>query len=611
MHDAIISNVKRHRIALLLLGALAIVFGVYVFSAKQARQIFHEAGQQQLQIIALDLESVLERFESLPFAVAHLPEIAHVLSQPDDASSVLHLNMVFSAIQKQARVAAIYLMDKNGDTLAASNWDQPPLTNFVGNNYRFRPYFTEAIRGRGGRFYGIGSSSGTPGYFITQPVYADNLERIHSKPIGVVTVKVDLREFEHNWRSSDEPLALADHNNVIFLSNREQWRYHSMSSLMPESVAEIEATRQYVGQTILPLNSVKGSGEYKSNVSHPVGRLGWKLMLFPSEKRVIRSASLSALTATLLLIIAAMTYLALHQRRKHQEERNLSRKALQRAADELDRQIAVRTQDLVDANQNLEARYAKLQDTEKMLRSTQNELVQAGKLAMLGQMAAGVTHELNQPLAAIRAFADNAVKFIRQERYTDAASNLEHIARASSRMGTIISQLKGFARKSHNTVTPVDVASLIHASVFLLQNDFDRHQVRLDMTTDAQLHIMGDAIRIEQVLINLLRNALDAVRENAPASRCVTVTLQQDETEAVIRIRDSGPGIPEDVAAHLFEPFFTTKPSGEGLGLGLAISSSIVQAMNGRLTGHNHPQGGAEFILRLPLAIKKEYQETY
>lgn len=611
MYDAITSNLKRHRIALLLAGAVAIIAGVYAFSANQARHIFHNAGQQQLQIIALDLESVLERYESLPYTVAHLPDISRVLAQPDDAASVHHLNLVLSAIQQQAKVAAIYLMDKNGLTLAASNWDQPPLTNFVGHNYQFRPYFKEAIQGHPGRFYGIGSSSGAPGYFITRPVFKDSLARVQGAPIGVVTVKIDLIEFENNWRSSDEPLALADRNNVIFLSNREQWRYHSMSSLLQESASEIKATRQYDGKTILPLAHVASSSEYRNHVAYPVGRLGWKLMLFPSEKRVIRSASLAALTATLLLIIASLTYMALHQRRSRLEERNLSRKALQRAADELDRKIALRTQDLVDANQNLEARYTKLQDTEKMLRLTQNELVQAGKLAMLGQMAAGVTHELNQPLAAIRAFADNAVKFIEQAQYAEAAANLAHIARASSRMGTIITQLKGFARKSHNTVAAFDVASLIHASVLLLHSEFERYQVTLELAIDQSLEIMGDAIRTEQVIINLLRNALDAARTNEAARRHVTVTLEQDNRTAVIRIHDSGQGIAENVASHLFEPFFTTKPSGEGLGLGLAISSSIVQAMNGELTGHNHPQGGAEFVLRLPLAPLKEDSETH
>jgi two-component system, NtrC family, C4-dicarboxylate transport sensor histidine kinase DctB len=236
-----------------------------------------------------------------------------------------------------------------------------------------------------------------------------------------------------------------------------------------------------------------------------------------------------------------------------------------------------------------------------VLRSTQDELVQAGKLAMLGQMAAGVTHELNQPLAAIRAFADNARTFLERGQGEQASANLGHIADASARMGAIIGQLKGFARNSRS-VSTVDLGQSLLASAFLLRSEFDRLGARLDIPDGAAvpaLLVTGDAVRIEQVLINLLRNALDAV-EGAD-TREVLVTLAREGGSAVVRIADSGTGIAGDVASHLFEPFFTTKPSGKGLGLGLAISSSIVQAMNGALTGRNRANGGAEFELRLPL----------
>jgi len=247
----------------------------------------------------------------------------------------------------------------------------------------------------------------------------------------------------------------------------------------------------------------------------------------------------------------------------------------------------------------------KLEEAERLLRSTQNELVQAGKLAMLGQMAAGVTHELNQPLAAIRAFADNAITFLARGQTVPAEENLAHISAASARMGTIIGQLKGFARKSHGTVSSVDLAQSIDVSAALLQNEFRRHEVTLEIAVHDPVQIVGDAVRTEQVLINLMRNALDAV-EHADIRR-VTVQLTREGDEAVIRIHDSGPGIPQQVVPHLFEPFFTTKASGKGLGLGLAISSSIVQAMNGRLAAHNHVDGGAEFVVRLPISIEPQH----
>ncbi|HEY1148174.1 MAG TPA: ATP-binding protein, partial [Pseudoduganella sp.] len=298
------------------------------------------------------------------------------------------------------------------------------------------------------------------------------------------------------------------------------------------------------------------------------------------------------LATALLLVCGFVSYWALHQRRRRMEEKVAS-------ARELESRIAERTHQLRETNQNLEYKYTKLQQTEKMLRSTQNELVQAGKLAMLGQMAAGMTHELNQPLAAIRAFADNARTFLARGQSEQAAGNLSHISDAAARMGAIISQLKGFARKDE-TITQVDLARAARASAFLLESDFRHRDVALEINTgEEQVLVAGDTVRIEQVLINLIRNALDAV-EGSPTRR-VCVSLDRAEGQGIVRIRDTGPGISDDVAAHLFEPFFTTKPTGKGLGLGLAISSSIVQAMNGQLTARNREDGGAEFEVRFPL----------
>ena len=570
----------------------------YFFAAYKTRNDIRDAGARQLQIMALDLETVLEKFETLPFAVAFHPDVAQALAEPGDSAVIGRLNLTLQRIQRQAKVGAIYLMDRSGKTLASSNWNEP--LNYVGKNYGFRPYYRQALGGRTGRFYGIGSTTNEPGYFIGQPVYPGGVPREGIEPIGVMAVKIVLSEFEETWRRSEEPIALADRSGVVFLSNRAEWRYRSMGPLDEATRKELAATFQYAGLVIAPIAALPqqqraGFGEH---VGQPIARLGWQLMLFPAPGRITRVATLWSLASALLLAIAAVSIWAIYQRRRRMEERQASRHALQKAAEELDRKIAQRTQQLQLANQSLETKYAKLKETEHLLRSTHSELVQAGKLAMLGQMAAGVTHELNQPLAAIRAFADNALTFLARGQSDKAGENLAHISAASARMGAIIGQLKGFARKSHESVATVDLAQSIQASAFLLQSEFRRHDVALEVEVQEPVRVMGDAGRTEQVLINLLRNALDAV--SAAPEKVVAVTLRRDGDAAILSIRDSGAGIPEHVAQHLFAPFFTTKPSGEGLGLGLAISSSIVQAMNGQLTAHNHSAGGAEFVLRLP-----------
>jgi two-component system C4-dicarboxylate transport sensor histidine kinase DctB len=409
-----------------------------------------------------------------------------------------------------------------------------------------------------------------------------------------MAVKIDLTEFEHTWRSSEDPITLVDSSGVVFLSNRPDWKYHSLYPLNGAVQQDLTGTHQYADRPITPVSSLpkRQSAEFGQHVTRSVGRLGWQLMLFPSQARIARIAMLWTMAALLLLAIAGISLWALYQRRRRLEERLVS-------AEYLDRTIAQRTQELMVANQTLAAKYAKLQETEHLLRSTQNKLIQAGKLAMLGQMAAGIAHELNQPLAAIRAFADNAMTFLTRGQGDKASENLAHISNASARMGKIVGQLNGFSRKSHEAVAAIDLPKSIEAAALLLHNEFQTHGAKLEIDIRRTAQVVGDSVRTEQVLINLLRNALDAV-DNAE-QKTVSLVLDCEAGEAVIRIRDSGPGIPAQVALHLFEPFFTTKPSGKGLGLGLAISSSIVQAMNGRLTANNHSGGGAEFVLRIPL----------
>lgn len=598
----------RARTNLLLLLAflattLAVCGATYHLALNKAVADQKAQGAAQLQIVALDLESILQKFETLPFALGFQADVREVLRHPGDAAAVDRLNRAFKTIQRQSHAVHIFMLDARGMTLASSNWDEE--FSFVGRDFGFRPYFRVALNGRAGRFYGIGNISSEPGYFIAQPIYdaqpqAEVAER--GAPIGVMVVKVDLAEFEHTWRSSDNPIALTDAGGVVFLSNRAEWKYHSLNPLTGTMQRELEGTHQYADLPITPVTALPGTlrrgfGHY---VSRPVSQLGWQLMLFPSQARAARSASLATMAAGLVMAALAISLLALYQRRRRIQERLAARDALRRAAAELDERIAQRTAELTAANQALEAKYLKLQQAEGLLRNTQNELVQAGKLAMLGQMAAGVTHELSQPLTAIRAFADNSVKFLARGQTAQVVENLEHISNASANMGKIIGQLKGFARKSGEAVALVDLSRAIEAASLLLRSDFHKlgAQVAIDIVQPAS--VLGDAVRTEQVLVNLLRNALDAVEE-APRKE-VQVVLDVQHGQALLRIRDSGAGIADEVAPHLFEPFFTTKSSSRGLGLGLAISSSIVQAMDGQLTAHNHEQGGAEFIVRLPLA---------
>ncbi|MFZ3002411.1 MAG: ATP-binding protein [Undibacterium umbellatum] len=599
-------NVRERRLIFICVAfaSFALVVASYFVAASIARENSRQAGNRQLQIISLDIESVLERYETLPFAISYLPLTAEALLHKQNATQIQALNLSLQELAEQAKVAAIYLMDVQGNTIAASNWNT--AQSYLGQNFAFRPYFSEALKeARPGHFYAIGNTTNIPGYFISQPVYSPGSKRGSQAPIGVIAVKIILDEFEQAWHSSEEPIALSDRHGVVFLSNRAPWKYHSLQNLSPAVQQNLKTTLQYGGKHIaaitqLPMTQKKGYGEY---LQRPIGRLNWQLMLFPDQSKVMRAGLQSSLVVALMLGIALAFTAVFDQRRRRLEEGRLAQRALKKAADELELHIAERTHQLTQANAELESRYLTLKQTETLLRSTQNEMVQAGKLAMLGQMATGITHELNQPLTAIRAFADNAITFMNRGKAEQALANLEHISHASERMGSIIAQLKGFARKSPNAIAEVDVQTAIQSAVSLLRSETDRRGVNLHVHVAEPAKVFGDTVRIEQVLINLIRNALDAV-ENSPF-KVVDVRLSREQGMARISIADSGTGIPEHVAGHLFEPFFTTKEIGHGLGLGLAISSSIVQAMNGSLVANNRPDGGAEFTVCIPLAVEQ------
>lgn len=586
--------------------ALGVVSAAFWFGARNADANIHLTGERQLQIMALDLEAVLDRFDTLPYAIAHLPLTSQLLAAPKNAALENELNGILQDLATQAKVAAIYLMDKNGKTIAASNWDTPQ--SFLGQNFGFRPYFRDAIQGQPGYFYAIGNTTSIPGYFISQAVYPVGVKRGAVAPVGVIAVKITLDTFEHTWRSNEDPIALADRHGVVFLSNRSEWVYNSLRALEPQAQRDIEQTLQYMGKQIKPIASLsktarQGFGEY---VARPVGRLGWQLMLFPAQAKVLRAGMLWAGITLLLVLVAAAASGVHYQRSRRLEERRVAQLALKQAADDLEHNIAERTRELQSANTQLAAKYDKLQQTENLLRTTRNEMVQAGKLAMLGQMAAGITHELNQPLTAIRAFADNASTYLSRGQTTQADDNLRHISAASARMGSIVGQLKGFARKSPEAVAVVEVNQAIQDAALLLDSEFVRHGVQLQLNLPQAFYVLGDTVRIEQVLINLLRNALDAV-EQAP-EKTVQIVLEADAQQVRIRIIDSGMGLPQEVVKHLFEPFFTTKATGHGLGLGLTISSSIVQAMNGQLEAKNNPSCGAEFVVCIPRCAQEKQE---
>ncbi|MGM3277508.1 sensor histidine kinase [Ralstonia sp. 24A2] len=596
-------------------GAYAVALQRYVATRAE------EAGQRTT-FYAQNLRSTLARYESLP-RLAALEHVLHVAllegPQAGDATMRRAANAYLKEVQAATDLAAAHLINTTGLTIAASNWDLP--TSFVGQNYAFRPYFAEAMREGLGRFYGVGNTTGETGYFVAAPVREGN------KPIGVVVVKVNLDAFEASLSRSGDTVLLVDGHGVIFLSSVPEWKYRTLGTLSPEQQTALDATRQYAPHTLTPLDTQAGGVPFSADrppqtvrvalpgksVStlrvqyRPVGLLGWQVAVLIDPRDEQRTALVAGASAAFAMALIFAVFVALRLRTRRREEQRRARAALREVQRDLEARIAQRTAELTSANTALAGKVEALDAAQRILRETRDAAVQAGKLAVLGQMAAGITHELNQPLTALTTLSDNANQLAERGRIDEVRGNLTHISQLAERMGRIVSHIKAFSRKGDAARAAVSVDEAIRQALMLVETR--RRQAGVTVMAEpvsADLAVWANAVRLEQVLVNLIRNAIDATAE-APERESATVHVSVEPIEKWVRItvRDFGLGIPADVLPRLFEPFFTTKDDGQGLGLGLAISLAIIEDFGGRLEGHNvdnevgDDAGGAEFIIEL------------
>lgn len=606
-----ITLLRNHHVRLVLQGVVALFVCLLVGWVTQQTLLsrglesLQKLSGQHMEFYRLSLESLLTRNESLPRLVAQEEKLGKLLLHPDDLSLQQGANRYLRDVQGISDIAAAYLMDANGLTLAASNFGQP--TSFVGNNYSIRPYFRDAMRGKLGRFFGIGMTTSQPGYFLAAPV------EVKGKRLGVSAIKVSLDSFEAALLKSGEIVLLTDSSGVIFLTSVKQWRYRTLTQLGKDATEQLRTNRTYSNLSLVPLETslklregismakiVLPDNEARDYLvrSSKVGHLGWSMVLLANTQQERQNALLAGVAASFAVafLFFIVTHFQLNARRY--KERRLAEAALRQTHLELEQRITERTADLVATNISLEEKVETLKTTEGILRETRDNAVQAGKLAVLGQMAAGVTHEINQPLTALHTFTDNAVNLLERGRLQDVRENLGLIRQMADRMGRIVTEIKTFARKSPAELQNIRIADAINQAVMLVEQRRRQLKAQIDVEPFPEdTQVLADSIRFEQVLVNLLRNGLDAVSD-APERR-VTVTIEQHAPDVHIIIRDTGPGINEAVLPRLFEPFYTTKAAGQGLGLGLAISRMIIADFGGTLSARNQERGGAEFTIVL------------
>jgi len=601
-------------------GALA-----YLIGERTGIRALQQGTLHRLDIYSTSLRSELSRYEYLPQVVALSPDVLDLLRAPTDRTLQLEANVYLETVNAHAQASAVYVMDTTGLTLAASNWNQPG-SSFVEMNFSYRPYFKDAVRGMPGRFYGIGTVSREPGYYFSHGIVDGN------RQLGVATVKVNLDKLDAAWsRSTDKVLAI-DGNGVVFLASESAWKFRALRPLSSETLQQLAQTRQYTEAGALrpidmrehrPLSGgnamvvqLNADGPRRSATqepfgpdylldSRPVEGTDWKLIILSDMKPVHAIARTSAAGTAFALVFLTLLVLYIQQRRRIVHQRLAAREALQGAYDELEQMVRARTEALSHANEHLQTEITERQRAEDILKSTLDDLVQTGKMAVLGQMSAGITHELNQPLAALRTLSANAVVFLERGHTDQVDLNLRTICDLTDRMGQITSQLKKFARRSTVQLQSVALADTVADALFLLSQRIRQERVALSQEIEPGLHALCEGNRLEQVLVNLLVNAFDATASAGVDPRCVRVVARSAPDGVVLEVHDNGTGIAPDVMPRLFEPFFTTKEQGLGLGLGLAISAGIVRDFGGLLRAARSDLGGAVFSVTLRKAEER------
>lgn len=557
----------------------ALVWSVALFLAIGTAR---EELDQTLLLTTRAVEAEIDRLRALPAVAAEDARVREALS---GTGSLEDANAYLELVADRTGADELFLIDPSGETIAASNWNEPG--SFVGQNYAFRPYFQDALATGRGQFYAIGVTTGVPGYFLSARVDLGD-------SVGVMVVKLDLRPLQETWRAAEADVAMADEHGVVFLSARPEWQYRPLLGLSPETLDHLVATRAYEGV---------GLGETAPLLSGPPDGIdargdGWIARLGPvvaTGGQVIAARPMRGLHVIALgwAALAALATLAVAATLKGIEQRRQIIAMRLSQSERLEAMVVKRTEDLA---REIEAR----KQAETDLRTAQEALIHTEKMAAMGRMSAAIVHEISQPLAAMEATLSAAELGLG----SDDGKTSGRIGKARDmirRMQRTTKHLKSFARKDTVELNRIDLRAPVQSALDLVQPRAKALGVApvVQMPTDP-VCVMAGSVRMEQVLANLLLNALDAVETSTRPD--VGVTLSVEGATAVITVRDNGIGIGEEVLPRVADPFFSTKQAGEGLGLGLAICKVILTDFSGTLDIRSTPQVGTQVILSLPIA---------
>ncbi len=558
----------RVRVALLALlaAAVATVWVTNLWLSERFTETVRNRAEVRQALYAGNLLSELRRNAVVPQLLARDPALIGALASGDFSQSTRRLISFVDEIG----AASLMMLDRDGRAVAVTQRHE------LGALHRNAPYTVAALRSNDTVFTMADSGNGTMRFFYSRRI----AER--GRLLGVIVVEVDLRKFERSWTGISEAVLVTDSEGRIILSTEPRWRGLTLDEALtvrsPPSAIE-RAIRATADWTTLPADAyLRGQAVLRNDSRIPFR--GWTMTTFTAYASVReRVNGVLALQIMGFAILAALTFY-LAGRRTQSRLRFIQRESAELRA----------------LNDRLQQEIAEREKVEKTLEVAEQTLAQSSKLAALGEMSAAVSHELNQPLAAMRTYLAGARLLMQRRRAEEAIGSLQRIDDLIERMGTITRQLKSYARKGDERFEPVDLRESVSAALAMMEPQLRRRHVTITQTLpQGPAMVVGEKVRLEQVIVNLLRNALDATRETAEPR--VELLVARGETVR-LTVRDNGQGIAD--LESLFEPFYTTKQPGDGVGLGLAISSGIVKELGGRLTARNGATGGAVFEVHLP-----------
>ncbi|MGL4937302.1 sensor histidine kinase [Shewanella sp.] len=590
---------KRLLMTLVLLVGLFVTLKLtYWVHWHQGTLAIQTQSERQLTELVNFLNAALSRYESIPHVLSTNPMLANALKEPQQSQNIHALNLYLEEVQHITEASDIYLLDALGIAIAASNWQQ--RFSFVGKDFSFRPYYTEAISGKLGRYYAVGTSSDKRGFYFSYPIYHPGSQGV----LGAIIVKVDIADIEQQSTSmalaGQYQFLISDPENIVFIASVDEWHLTSLTPLTAAKQEAISGAKRYAERTIGQLqitpayldNAPRGNALYHITKGREqaqymdthqwMSRALWRVHILTPMQPLNDALPGVLLLAASIYLLLALSWLFSAERR-----RNLQR--MQLAHSLLEQRVQERTEDLQQANERL--------------KDTQDELIQAAKLTVIGSLSASINHELNQPLAALRSYAQNTQTLLARNMQDKAQDNLKIMIELTDRLADIVSQFKSFTRKSQGADSATDLARCITQALTIVKPEIDKQGIQLDVELpNDQYQVWGDNVRLQQVLVNIMSNAIVAMQQSLQRKLTIRVTAADKFS---IRIQDSGPGVRESQMEKIFEPYFTTNER-HGLGLGLSISQRIIESMQGQITVANAPEGGAIFQINLPIYLLEE-----